>query len=121
MSRMLTVLAPAKSPPAREAITLKRSVDPSRKSRALEPVTAIVKPITTGEMPSLPPSALPRRVPSRHLPAVRSGLRRSQRSEEHTSELQSLMRTSYAVFCLQKKKTSYDIEHTNTTTDKDNN
>src|SRR3546814_8148307 len=27
------------------------------------------------------------------------------RSEEHTSELQSLMRTSYAVFCLQKKNT----------------
>src|SRR3546814_3859387 len=27
----------------------------------------------------------------------------SQRSEEHTSELQSLMRTSYAVFCLKKK------------------
>src|SRR3546814_6497223 len=27
------------------------------------------------------------------------------RSEEHTSELQSLMRTSYAVFCLQKKTT----------------
>src|SRR3546814_1000989 len=28
----------------------------------------------------------------------------TQRSEEHTSELQSLMRISYAVFCLQKKK-----------------
>src|SRR3546814_7018033 len=28
-----------------------------------------------------------------------------ERSEEHTSELQSLMRLSYAVFCLQKKKT----------------
>src|SRR3546814_6385197 len=28
----------------------------------------------------------------------------SQRSEEHTSELQSLMRISYAVFCLQKKQ-----------------
>src|SRR3546814_7093976 len=27
-----------------------------------------------------------------------------RRSEEHTSELQSLMRNSYAVFCLQKKK-----------------
>src|SRR3546814_5826628 len=27
-----------------------------------------------------------------------------ERSEEHTSELQSLMRTSYAVFCLKKKK-----------------
>src|SRR3546814_7939439 len=29
----------------------------------------------------------------------------NQRSEEHTSELQSLMRISYAVFCLKKKKT----------------
>src|SRR3546814_9239886 len=32
--------------------------------------------------------------------------RRSKRSEEHTSELQSLMRISYAVFCLKKKKTN---------------
>src|SRR3546814_5168114 len=30
---------------------------------------------------------------------------RQPRSEEHTSELQSLMRISYAVFCLKKKKT----------------
>src|SRR3546814_8778127 len=30
--------------------------------------------------------------------------RRARRSEEHTSELQSLMRISYAVFCLKKKK-----------------
>src|SRR3546814_2594243 len=30
--------------------------------------------------------------------------RRQRRSEEHTSELQSLMRISYAVFCLNKKK-----------------
>src|SRR3546814_7368008 len=30
------------------------------------------------------------------------------RSEEHTSELQSLMRISYAVFCLKKKKTKKD-------------
>src|SRR3546814_4280766 len=30
---------------------------------------------------------------------------RPYRSEEHTSELQSLMRNSYAVFCLKKKKT----------------
>src|SRR3546814_2702293 len=29
------------------------------------------------------------------------------RSEEHTSELQSLMRTTYAVFCLKKKKKTY--------------
>src|SRR3546814_2964850 len=31
----------------------------------------------------------------------------SSRSEEHTSELQSLMRTSYAVFCLKKTNTQY--------------
>src|SRR3546814_1619283 len=30
-----------------------------------------------------------------------------RRSEEHTSELQSLMRISYAVFCLKKKKAEY--------------
>src|SRR3546814_6070954 len=36
--------------------------------------------------------------------ASRPQLRRIARSEEHTSELQSLMRISYAVFCLKKKK-----------------
>src|SRR3546814_1215345 len=34
-----------------------------------------------------------------------------QRSEEHTSELQSLMRISYAVFCLQKKNKTYLIQN----------
>src|SRR3546814_8226099 len=33
-----------------------------------------------------------------------AGVALAQRSEEHTSELQSLMRISYAVFCLKKKK-----------------
>src|SRR3546814_9714650 len=32
------------------------------------------------------------------------------RSEEHTSELQSLMRISYAVFCLKKKKDNTDVK-----------
>src|SRR3546814_6233702 len=41
------------------------------------------------------------------LPAAhRRASRRGGRSEEHTSELQSLMRISYAVFCLKKKKAS---------------
>src|SRR3546814_5595205 len=35
---------------------------------------------------------------------VQSMKARNERSEEHTSELQSLMRNSYAVFCLTKKK-----------------
>src|SRR3546814_4971877 len=34
------------------------------------------------------------------------------RSEEHTSELQSLMRISYAVFCLKKQKTINRVKHT---------
>src|SRR3546814_2392721 len=34
----------------------------------------------------------------------RAGIHHPVRSEEHTSELQSLMRISYAVFCLKKKK-----------------
>src|SRR3546814_10285459 len=41
-------------------------------------------------------------VASRHLRGIRH-----PRSEEHTSELQSLMRISYAVFCLKKKKKKY--------------
>src|SRR3546814_6928983 len=47
------------------------------------------------------------------------------RSEEHTSELQSLMRISYAVFCLKKKRTqtkkntkAYDNENYRTRTEK---
>src|SRR3546814_9646973 len=38
------------------------------------------------------------------------------RSEEHTSELQSLMRISYAVFCLKKKIKTQRNKHTNHTT-----
>src|SRR3546814_6725307 len=38
---------------------------------------------------------------------------RLHRSEEHTSELQSLMRTSYAVFCLKKKINNSNYEYRN--------
>src|SRR3546814_8203475 len=38
------------------------------------------------------------------LEGIYAGTPRTHRSEEHTSELQSLMRISYAVFCLKKKK-----------------
>src|SRR3546814_3640021 len=44
--------------------------------------------------------------------AYARGLAGAARSEEHTSELQSLMRISYAVFCLKKKK---KLNTTNTT------
>src|SRR3546814_2435641 len=49
---------------------------------------------------------MPRR---REQPAQRR--EHDERSEEHTSELQSLMRISYAVFCLKKKKATQREEH----------
>src|SRR3546814_3170244 len=42
------------------------------------------------------------------------------RSEEHTSELQSLMRISYAVFCLKKKKTTHNTDTISITDNTDN-
>src|SRR3546814_1671094 len=61
------------------------------------------------------------RGPRRHMMAVGKNLHiiqcrdlpASQRSEEHTSELQSLMPISYAVFCLKKKNTHVTIYHLN--------
>src|SRR3546814_2058516 len=43
---------------------------------------------------------------TRFLCGSSAALARDSRSEEHTSELQSLMRISYAVFCLKTKKTT---------------
>src|SRR3546814_1676028 len=40
------------------------------------------------------------------------GMAGDARSEEHTSELQSLMRTSYAVFCLKKNTTTHPTQKT---------
>src|SRR3546814_1186887 len=54
------------------------------------PCCALVPAGTLHGSPSAPPKAISAR---------------SARSEEHTSELQSLMRISYAVFCLKKKTT----------------
>src|SRR3546814_8869595 len=47
-------------------------------------------------------------------PCRRSGTHPVGRSEEHTSELQSLMRISYAVFCLKKKTQSHDVHQSQT-------
>src|SRR3546814_5345035 len=52
------------------------------------------------------PERIAARKAHRHTESVGLGqpVERAHRSEEHTSELQSLMRISYAVFCLKKKK-----------------
>src|SRR3546814_7880638 len=54
---------------------------------------------------SASPGARRRTCSRGHLSALRPSCPAPGRSEEHTSELQSLMRISYAVFCLKKKKT----------------
>src|SRR3546814_8374290 len=51
----------------------------------------------------LAPQPLLQRVETRCLTALHASAHEQFRSEEHTSELQSLMRISYAVFCLKKK------------------
>src|SRR3546814_8336553 len=48
----------------------------------------------------------------RFVAKYRYGIVRDFRSEEHTSELQSLMRISYAVFCLKKKQNKYSNKYT---------
>src|SRR3546814_7279153 len=78
------------------------------------------KPTKTGSKPtatSLWTNCASRRKPNyakphdQHHDRQFADLDAHNRSEEHTSELQSLMRTSYAVFCLKKKKTA---QHTYT-------
>src|SRR3546814_8891638 len=56
------------------------------------------------EMPGLGKGSEMTRVAARRRPLARHLAVAFCRSEEHTSELQSLMRISYAVFCLTKKK-----------------
>src|SRR3546814_6994713 len=53
---------------------------------------------------ALRPSAVSRHKISVDPSPLKSPIPTTFRSEEHTSELQSLMRNSYAVFCLKKKK-----------------
>src|SRR3546814_6713312 len=59
----------------------------------------------TADAASLPSHRVRTLRPAHHNLHIRSGRRAAlrDRSEEHTSELQSLMRISYAVFCLTKK------------------
>src|SRR3546814_9339687 len=64
----------------------------------LEPVERRPRPLLVGHRDIIAERDEARKYPRRHL-------RRALRSEEQTSELQSLMRNSYAVFCLKKKTT----------------
>src|SRR3546814_10023168 len=69
------------------------------------PVATALRRSAAGRTPTATASSIRTRLRSRVTP-TRAPLaaERRPRSEEHTSELQSLMRISYAVFCLKKKK-----------------
>src|SRR3546814_8406660 len=76
-----------------------------RALRPLHPEERLTEEFQHGHQP-LHPAPAQLEDPHRQPLAVRGQGRRERppRSEEHTSELQSLMRISYAVFCLKKKK-----------------
>src|SRR3546814_9146889 len=73
------------------------------RSVTLDVLGAVVDAIVTEAAERVEVKAPP---PTTRTPATvaEAFLTRLDRSEEHTSELQSLMRISYAVFCLKKKK-----------------
>src|SRR3546814_10077329 len=82
---------------------------------------------TKRQSPKPPPARPPRPPPPPHTPTPSRPTRTRpmtlllhRRSEEHTSELQSLMRISYAVFCL-KKKTKNKTQYTHHYTEHKNN
>src|SRR3546814_2333345 len=65
------------------------------------PVAALCAALAFAEVPH--PGALPATYCLHQVWIPTQATRAAHRSEEHTSELQSLMRISYAVFCLKKK------------------
>src|SRR3546814_5574484 len=90
-----------------DALPIPRRRPPYRKPRLTEPPHRDGRPFTVGTDEDVCPTCngsgrVLNAVPTEWRGSQISGLYR--RSEEHTSELQSLMRISYAVFCLKKKK-----------------
>src|SRR3546814_3991684 len=94
----------------------KRSHQESRRHRVGAIGKAVLEHITAGKIGQS--GQRPRKPPGEMTRHPVDGAQREQfeRSEEHTSELQSLMRISYAVFCLNKKKNNYTAHKHHTTT-----
>src|SRR3546814_7047401 len=74
-------------------------------ARSLDPWTSRARPSFLYVMYALLLWSIPMGLIAAVNPGMAEGIGRGMRSEEHTSELQSLMRISYAVFCLKKKTT----------------
>src|SRR3546814_4534068 len=78
------------------------------------------RPAAPGARRRRPARARPADLRRRDVHARRAAALRgpADRSEEHTSELQSLMRISYAVFCLKKKKNEVTVKPTSPTSER---
>src|SRR3546814_7869705 len=81
----------------------------STRTDTLFPYTTLFRSVAAGDRLGFRRADLCRVDPPR-LALCRRWAGRRGRSEEHTSELQSLMRISYAVFCLKKKKKTNTID-----------
>src|SRR3546814_8769434 len=79
----------------------------ARCSKPCSNSTAPPRKTASSKWHSRVPSAIMRRA-NGFPPRMNTDHTDTVRSEEHTSELQSLMRTSYAVFCLKKKKNTQE-------------
>src|SRR3546814_5567676 len=88
--------------PYRKGCGLNCGCVPARQGPAGQPERDEIRCSASAKAPAAPASPPHPCCPRRPAPAPTS----PARSEEHTSELQSLMRISYAVFCLKKKKLS---------------
>src|SRR3546814_4328544 len=97
-------LARLRVPPLNASKLCAKATDPGVKLAA-EPVEAVIE-VRRFHAVTVAEDQMVER--EDHRPSSRAGsasrARAVDRSEEHTSELQSLMRNSYAVFCLKKKK-----------------
>src|SRR3546814_10524517 len=82
-----------------------RTVGSGRPTRHQLPISNDVRELTGSSFHSGPASGSTPGLRGDHLRCVREHRKHTPRSEEHTSELQSLMRISYAVFCLKKQTT----------------
>src|SRR3546814_13480836 len=76
----------------------------STRTDTLFPYTTLFRSAEADDEEARPPAEQIGEDRANELPPDRSAIDPHIRSEEHTSELQSLMRSSYAVFCLKKKK-----------------
>src|SRR3546814_8676101 len=86
-------LRPVATGPAHHRVDVARAAAGDERLAAVEHVVRVADLVGTGLQ--------------RRGVGARARFGQAVRSEEHTSELQSLMRISYAVFCLKKKKKTY--------------